>query len=341
MTDKDEAPAVRYSVIVPAFNCETTLGDCLAGLVNQTAPRALYEVIVVDDGSTDGTAEVAARFPWTVLRQAHAGPASARNLGAQKARGAILLFTDADCWPTPNWIEEIVRPLESDPTAVASKGIYATRQTGIVPLFAQVELEEKYAALRRCSQIDFVDTYCAAFRADAFWAGGGFDPSFPLPSNEDTLLSFNLAMQGRRMVFTDRAIVYHRHAESLGSYLLRKWRHGYWRVPVFRRHPGKMAGDSYTPRSLQVQLLAVGLIILLAPWPALCLAWLGALGVFAAATAPFVRRALPAGVAVAVATPLILFLRATALLTGLAAGLAAMVVHRALGDIEAPSSLGP
>lgn len=323
--ESHQAPPPRYSVIVPAYNSAATLADCLSALALQTVPPQTYEVIVVDDGSTDGTADLAKRFAAIVLSQTHAGPASARNLGARRARGEFLLFTDADCVPAPNWVEEIVRPLESDPSVAASKGVYTTRQTGLVPLFVQIESEEKYAKLRRHRQIDFVDTYSAAFRREAFWAGGGFDTSFPAASNEDTLLSFNLASQGRRLVFTDQAIVYHLHSESLGHYLRRKWRHGYWRIPVYRSHPGKMAGDSYTPRSTQVQMATALLALWLAPRPRQRWLLLATVGAFVAATTPIVRRAMPVSWAVAAAAPFLLFLRALALACGLALGFARLL----------------
>jgi glycosyltransferase involved in cell wall biosynthesis len=312
--------APRYSVIVPAYNAAETLAACLEGLLDQTTPRGSYEVLVVDDGSTDGTGEVAGRFPVRVLRQAHAGPASARNAGARAAGGEFLLFTDADCVPVRTWIEEITRPLAADGRVAGVKGTYRTRQTGVIARFAQVEFEEKYARLRRRATIDFVDTASAAFRGDAFWQVGGFDPAFPVASNEDTQLSFTLVARGWRLVFAEGAAVYHRHSDSLGRYLRRKWRHGYWRTRVYRRYPRKVLGDSYTPRSLQLQFLGAALALALAPMPrARPLAPAG-LALFGLGTLPFVRRAAPGGRGLAVAVPGLLFLRALALGAGLAQG---------------------
>jgi cellulose synthase/poly-beta-1,6-N-acetylglucosamine synthase-like glycosyltransferase len=333
-----DGAAVRYSVIVPAFNAAEDLGRCLRALAEQTVDRSLYEVVVVDDGSTDNTAAVASAFAESVeapavrlVRLPHGGPAAARNRGARAARGDILLFTDADCEPMPDWIAEIARPLESDPNVAAAKGVYQTRQTTLVARFTQLELEEKYARLRSRDSIDFVDTYSAAFRLDAFWSGGAFDPSFPAASNEDTLLSFNLASAGHRLVFAERAVVYHRHAESLRHYLLRKMRHGFYRTRVYRLHPGKIRGDSYTPRSTQLQLAAACLL------PLALLAWgiggsaLPALGVtllFLASTGPFVRRAIPAGPGLTLIVPGILLLRAWSLALGLGAGAISLIRTR-------------
>jgi glycosyltransferase involved in cell wall biosynthesis len=83
-------------VVVPAFNAEATVGACLEALGSQSVPGELYEVIVVDDGSTDGTGAVVARFPVKAVRQDNRGPAAARNRGIAAARGELLAFLDAD-----------------------------------------------------------------------------------------------------------------------------------------------------------------------------------------------------------------------------------------------------
>src|SRR5512142_1220020 len=116
--------SILISVIVPVKNGADTLGDCLQALLSQTglAYGSDYEIIVVDDGSTDGTARLAESFGVTVHRQANAGPASARNAGAMLARGRYLAFTDADCTPAPDWLYEMVKPFE-DPSVVGVKGV--------------------------------------------------------------------------------------------------------------------------------------------------------------------------------------------------------------------------
>ncbi len=324
MVSKPPAANVpRYSVIVPAHNAADTLGACLAALRDQSLPIGAYEVIVVDDGSTDHTAAVAGQFPVVLLQQAHAGPAAARNLGARAARGQYLLFTDADCAPARDWIAEIVRPLEEDPAVAAAKGACRTAQSNLIARFSQAELEVKYAHLRGQRSIDFVDTYAAAFRRDAFWQAGGFDPTFPAASNEDTQLSFDLASRGWRLVFTERAVVQHQQPASLWRYLQRKWRHGRWRVPVYRHHPKKVAGDSYTPRSTQVQFACAILSLVMLPVAELRGFALAGLVTFALATVPFVRQATHFGWKVALTAPFILYLRALALAGGLACGCAA------------------
>jgi cellulose synthase/poly-beta-1,6-N-acetylglucosamine synthase-like glycosyltransferase len=317
----------RYSVIVPAYNAVDVLGACLRALLDQSVPQSQYEIIVVDDGSVDATARLARGFGIQVLQQSHSGPAAARNLGAKSARGRLLLFTDADCVPIRTWITAIAGPLEDDEGVAGAKGVYRTLQRGVIPRLAQVEFEEKYARLANAQSIDFVDTASAAFRRDAFWQAGGFDQCFEQASNEDTQLSFQLAALGWRLAFAPEAVVHHLHSESLRRYLQRKWRHGYWRVRVYRRHPGKIAGDSYTPRSLQLQFAAAWLTLLLGLLPGARRAALLMLVTFVAGVVPFVRRAGQVAPALAAVMPFILYLRAMALGLGLASGVGAFAIE--------------
>ena len=102
------------SVVVPVRNGAATLDNCLVALARQTADRAAYEVIVVNDGSTDDTAEIVRRHGLRCLDIAPAGPAVARNRGAAQARGELVLFTDGDCEPAPDWIVQMSAPF-ADP----------------------------------------------------------------------------------------------------------------------------------------------------------------------------------------------------------------------------------
>lgn len=316
-------PVVDISVIVPTYNSSKGLAQCLEALSSQSVPRENYEVIVVDDGSLDDTASVAGSFEVQVVRQDHAGPAAARNCGAKHARGDILLFTDSDCAPQNDWIEQMGKGFQS-PEVIAVKGVYRTRQRGFVPRFAQAEFEEKYARMGKAAYIDFVDTYSAGYRRRVFLDNGGFDTSFPGPSAEDVELSFRLSQKGYKMAFVPQAIVYHSHPSSLWRYLSRKFHFGFWRAKVYLRFPGKLAKDSYTPRSIPFQiffssLLTASLVVGIFRPAALQVALL--LGVaFLLSVGPFVARTFWRDKAVALASPLLLFLRSLAQVSGLLVG---------------------
>ncbi len=318
------------SVIVPVYNGASTLGACLRALAEQTIPHASYQVIVVDDGSTDGSAAIAAEHGAHLVCQDHAGPAAARNRGALAARGEILVFTDADCEPQPDWIEAMLAPF-ADPGVAGVKGAYRTRQRSVVARFAQAEYEEKYARLAGRPEIDFVDTYAAGYRRAVFLQAGGFDTGFPTATVEDQELSYRLAAAGHKLVFAPRAIVYHRHAATAWRYARRKLHLGRWKVRVHTRHPARALRDSYTPWTQKAQLVLVPLAVVVAGAAALTRSrsrrralWrlaAGLAGLALGSTLPLLAHARRQGWAVALAAPPLALLRAAALDAGLAWGL--------------------
>lgn len=312
-----------FSVIVPAYNAQDTLDSCLTALAAQSVARERYEIIVVDDGSTDGTVDIVRQHGVRLICQQNAGPAAARNRGAQAAQGDILLFTDVDCAPVPDWIERLTEPF-SDPEVAGAKGVYRTRQKALVARFVQREYEDKYARMSPQKPIDFVDTYSAAYRRHVFLTNGGFEQRFPTASVEDQEFSFRLARKGYRLVFVPRAAVYHRHVTTVGAYWRRKFGIGYWKALLLRWHPERAVRDSHTPQVIKVQMALMGLLLLFvsmiplwspAGWGALALST-----AFFLSTVPFALRAARHDRGVAAAAAVLLACRALALGTGLVAG---------------------
>jgi glycosyltransferase involved in cell wall biosynthesis len=332
----------KISVVIPAYNATGTLARCLAALRRQVDVPGPFEVIVVDDGSDDATAEVAHRFGVTLLQQSHAGPAAARNRGIQAARGELVFFTDADCIPADDWLAAMAQPFVTWPQVTGCKGVYATRQRELIARFVQAEYEVKYQAMAAREMIDFVDTYSAGYRRSVLLAAGGFDPSFPSASVEDAELAFRLAAQGEHLILNQAAVVWHRHPHTMFQYLRRKARYGFWRARVYARYPSKLRGDSYTPRALWWQLPLAGTGLLAG---ALSLLWSpatwllgGCLALFVGACLPFVRQAARQGPVLALATPPLLWLRALALAGGLLAGALCLIPGWLAPGTAAPQS---
>jgi glycosyltransferase involved in cell wall biosynthesis len=248
------------SIVIPVYNVEKTIGECLSSLIDQT--RKPDEIIVVDDGSKDLTKEIASKFKNVIfLEKEHKGPASARNFGAKKAKGEILLFTDSDCTLDKNWVSEMVKPFE-DKETVGVQGRYETKQKGMIARFVQLEIEDRYERMKKFGNIDFIGSYSAGYRKRTFLESGGFDESFPIASGEDPELSFKLAKSGNKMVFNEKAIVYHNHVDSLPAYLKQKFWRAYWRVLLYRKHPRKIKSESYTPQSLKLKIILSYLFVL-------------------------------------------------------------------------------
>ena len=334
---------MNCSVLIPAYNASGTIERTLRSLLDQTLPRDEYEIIVVDDASTDNTAEVVRRYPVKCVRQSHLGPATARNRGAAEAAGEILVFVDADCVADKSFVEEILRPFETDLAVAGVQGSYRSSQKELVARFVQHEIESRYQIMRRARCVDFIGSYAAAYRRDVFLKAGGFDVGYPMASGEDAELSYRLAEAGKKMVFRPQACVWHQHPSRLGRYMKVKFFRGFWRVKLYATHPGKIVKDSYTPQRLKIEVVlattvCLGLLVtsvLAAITPHL---WRYALFLTAVSLLGLLVSSLPlalsfrsAGNRGVLVIPFLALLRGIALAGGLAAGILVGIVKRRLG----------
>lgn len=308
--------AMNVSVIVPAHNCESTIGECVNSLFRQASSPGDLEVIVVDDGSEDGTARLARQCGARVVSIERSGAAAARNRGVERASGDILLFTDADCRPGADWVDRMTRPF-LDPGVTATKGVYRSDQKSLTARFVQLEYTGRYARTRRADRVDFIDTYSAGFRRRQFFRAGGFDERFVI--GEDQEFSFRYASLGGDMVFVPDAVVTHLHADSPWRYFRKKLAIGYWKIAVLSHHPRKAISDSHTPQTLKVEMLATLGAMGAVPFAgqaigAAVLALSG--GALVVCMAPSVLRASREDLRLALAAPGLLILRDVALGAG-------------------------
>lgn len=321
------APAGRppATVVVPFHQAAGSLGPCLEALLTQEGLSGPLDIIAVDDGSTDGGPRLAQAFAPAVrlLQQAHRGAAAARNRGAAAAEADILLFTDADCRPAPDWAARMLEPFQH-PEVAGVKGFFRSDQQALVARVVRAEYEEKDARLLGQSRLAFADTASAGYRRAVFRAVGGFRED--LGAVEDTELAFRVAGAGHRLVPAPLAWVAHRHPERLRDYARRKFRYGLWGGRAYLSHPRRLADDTRSPWSLRLQLLlapCLAAAAALAPFrPAAGRAALALVLAFGASCLPYLRRTWPRhGAAVALAGPPLFLLRALALDSGLVLGL--------------------
>jgi glycosyltransferase involved in cell wall biosynthesis len=316
------------SVVIPAFNAQDTISYCLDSLMAQEHAGS-YEVIVVDDGSVDRTGELVARYERVKLvRQPNAGPAAARNTGAREAAGDIVLFLDSDCVAEKNWLTEMIKHLRNGTDVVGVKGRYKTKQRALIARFVQLEYEDKYLYMQQHEYIDFVDTYSAGFRRDVFLKMGGYDTDFPVACAEDIEFSYRLSSLGYKMLFNPEAVVYHLHPDNLTLYLKKKYKFAYWRVLAVRKNPQKLLKDTHTPQLMKVQLLfppsVLGAMLLGSVFKGVYLLLPSALLlVFFLLSIPFLGKAMRKDFLAGLASPVLLFFRATAQFCGVVAGVLA------------------
>jgi glycosyltransferase involved in cell wall biosynthesis len=186
------------AVVIPARNAAATLGRTLAAIAAQT--HAPTEVVVVDDGSTDDTGVIAARAGVRVLRQSAEGPAAARNRGAAATTAPLIAFTDADCFPAPDWLAAGVRALAS--ADFVQGAVRPERPPGP---FDRTLWVERRSGLWESANV--------LVRRDLFDAIGGFEqwiePEIGKAFGEDMWLGWRAARAGALMRFAPDALVEH------------------------------------------------------------------------------------------------------------------------------------
>ena len=233
-------PPPPVSIIIPVHNGARTLGACLDGCTAQNVP--IKEIIVVDDGSTDATPGIASEHDVIYLRQDQRGPAAARNAGAQRASGEFIAFTDADCVPQPDWIAHLLESFDNGVAAAGGTYGNASGRSWLASLIHE-EIQARHARFGR--EVDFLGSFNVMYRRELFQRVGGFDESFRTASGEDNDLAYRLQDAGGKLAFTPHAVVAHHHPTGLAQYLRTQARHGYWRMKLYQKHPGRLGGDHY------------------------------------------------------------------------------------------------
>jgi glycosyltransferase involved in cell wall biosynthesis len=223
----------RVSVVVPARNSEATLPALLAALGEQELAEP-HEVILVDDGSDDGTRAIAERAGVTVLEEDHLGAHVARNRGVAAARGDAIAFTDADCVPQPGWLAAGLRALEE-----------ADLVQGAVHPDPGVDMGPFDRSLWVVQLSPFFESANLFVRRDLFERLGGFEALYGpeiggRPLGEDLWLGWRARRAGARIAFAPDALVHHAvFREGPPEYVLERLRLRYFpglvaKVPELR-----------------------------------------------------------------------------------------------------------
>jgi glycosyltransferase involved in cell wall biosynthesis len=248
------------SVVIPVYNGEDTLAACLGALASQSVAKSRVEVIVVDDGSTDGTAAVAERFGVRLLRRPNGGAPAARNTGLRAASGAWTAFTDADCIPSRGWLACLVSAVEragvARPIGAAGRVVgYGSQSEAarFVDLSGGLDAERHLAHPR----FPFAPSSNLMYRRDVLVEAGGFDERYA------TYDACDLHQRVRRIAggpfyFEPRAVVLHRHREGWKAYWRQQVAYGRGYAQFMLHHRGEVAWSWRDEMRALSQLMGLG-----------------------------------------------------------------------------------
>jgi glycosyltransferase involved in cell wall biosynthesis len=189
------------SVIIPVYNSEDILESCLKGVFASDISQ--FECIVVNDGSTDNSIEIAKQFPVKIVENPAGpeGPANARNHGAEHAQGEILFFIDADVVIKEDTISKVSNTFEDNPQIAALFGSYDEDPNDRGFLSQYKNLLHHYVHQRGHENAITFWSGCGAVKRDVFFEMGGFDAkSYPKPSIEDIELGYRLRNSGYQII---------------------------------------------------------------------------------------------------------------------------------------------
>jgi GT2 family glycosyltransferase len=220
----------KVSVVVPVRNGVPKIARCLQALFEQTLQP--YEVIVVDGHSTDSTVEVAGKFPVTITYEDYKTVGGARQVGVEHARGDYVAFTDADCIPRKDWLENLVREFDDGIVGVGGgirnigKGLWEESIALALDTFLGSANSVQDRVLEGKRVVKSISGCNSIYRKKDIIAVGGFDVRLSI--NEDTELNSRLQQLGT-LIYTPDAIVHHHQERGLGDFARRMHFFGYGR----------------------------------------------------------------------------------------------------------------
>jgi GT2 family glycosyltransferase len=238
------APAAcpSVSVVVCSCNGAATLHECLWGLTQLDYPD--YEVIVVDDGSTDGTSAIAEEFPFRLIRTENRGLANARNAGLEAATGEIVAYIDDDACPDPHWLTYLARTFESGEYAGAGGHNIPPAGDGAIAECVANSPGGPIHVLLCDREAEHLPGCNMAFRRDRLDAIGGFDPQFRA-AGDDVDICWRLQDRGWKLGFSPAAVVWHHRRNSVRAYCRQQFGYGKAEALLERKWPERYNGSGH------------------------------------------------------------------------------------------------
>ncbi|UCG35895.1 MAG: glycosyltransferase [Candidatus Omnitrophota bacterium] len=205
------------SVIVPVYNGERTIEECINSLLNQDYPKDKYEIIIVDNGSKDKTAEIVIKYPVNYLLENKIQSSyTARNAGVKSSKGEILAFTDADCVADKEWLMKGSQGFSTDETGCVVGEIKGSKPTNYVEEYLINKKELSQNQTLRGAFLPYPKTANVFYRKETFEKIGFFEEKWESGGDADFAWRMQLETD-YKIKFVPKAIIYHKHRSTIGA----------------------------------------------------------------------------------------------------------------------------
>ncbi len=242
-----------FSIVVPTYNRLSQLELALRSILNQNFDD--YEVIVVNDGSTDDTEQYLKSLATPKLKfisQNNKGPAAARNAGIRLAQGKYIVFTDDDCTVPQNWLSNFKKVFESNEVDIIGgavrnsnkKNIYSDVSQHITNFFVEYLNREGGSS-------PFLTSNNIAYRVDVLKKVGGFDERFKKAGGEERGLNWKILSTGSKSAYVSEIIVEHNHEMNLSGFVRQQLNYGRGSFVLY-----KVAGKEFKIKIPKISLAA-------------------------------------------------------------------------------------
>ncbi len=250
---KEEFSFPGVSIIVPTFNSEPTIDECLGSILELDYPQHLLEVIVIDGGSIDATTEHAKMYPVKVI-YSQLNPPAAYNLVLKDVKNVVIGLIDSDAKVEKSWLKKLVKHLDDPEVAGASGTVETWNSDKLVPRVIGYELNYRYRKLP--NTVERVATMNLLLKKNVTLEIGGFDET--LATQYDTDIGVRLAQEGYRIVFDSEAICYHFHRPTLRTFFKQQYKYGQNTWKLYFKHPQLARGDNITDWWMNIQPILYG-----------------------------------------------------------------------------------
>lgn len=215
------------SVVVPARNAETMIGRCLEAVFSQSYPP--YEVILVDGRSTDRTVEIASKFPARIVHEDYGTVGGARQVGLENSEGEYVAFTDADCIPARDWLENLIKEFNEGSVGVGGgiknvgEGVWGKSIALTADTFLGSANSVQGRVFKEKRAVKSISGCNSIYRKNDLMEIGGFNVD--LSVNEETELNRRLSKKGE-LLYAPDAIILHDQERGLKAFAKRMYQFG-------------------------------------------------------------------------------------------------------------------